>query len=204
MLLDDHDEADEDDGDTATWEPGEPIDDLLDGLGRPNRLPARTTGTVELEQAAHAGSTRHRYSAAWGSFYTWCQVSRGLPTGFDATHVDVREYVHHLVTSRTQPVRSVSTIRVCLAAITWAFEERDLYSPARHPHVRRTVRGTARLLGTARRQPTPLRLDELRKIVHGLPLVEPHSTSSLVLQVLGGAVVAAETLRRSHCDWTRR
>lgn len=200
MLLDDHDDNDDhvdepaDADDTDDWTLDDPVDDLLDGLA-PRRLPARTTGTaievatvvnrspipsagvLELEAAAHAGSTHHRYSNAWGAFYLWCQVSRGLTSGFEATDVDVREYIHHLITRRNQPVRSVSTIRVALAAITWAFEERDLYSPARHPRVRKTVRGAARLLGTARRQPTPLRLDEMRKIVRGLPTVHPHSVS---------------------------
>ena len=173
----------------------EEFDDLedegwLDGLRRAglpvvDRRPAalnRAAGggvavgadVAALVDASWAPSTRQAYANDWQSFAAWCDVSGIEPLG--AAPEDVAGYVAYLVGKRF----AVSTIRRQVAAIRHVHHLADRPSPTGHPLVARTMAGAARTLGTTQRRAAPLRLADLRTILHKAPIVRHKDNPAIV------------------------
>lgn len=152
------------------------------------------TGTVHplpseafsFEDAALAASTREKYRNGWIDFCAGVEVHDLAP--FDAQPGDVRRWLEQLRRDNL----AVSTVYGRLAAFAWHFERVGRPSPVDRS-IRRAVTGYARRRGTGTRQARPLMLDDLRRIVAGIP------TGRLVAQpVWSGAhgSTSRTTLRR--------
>lgn len=127
-------------------------------------------GLLDLVANSIAPATRAAYERDWADFELWARV-HGVDDVLDeATPLLVGEYINELVRDR----KAVSTIRRRLAALRWAFTLTGRPSPTGDLLVTTALTGARRLLGDARVQAAPLRLEELRRIVTGLPIVAPN------------------------------
>ena len=161
---------------------------LDDRVGTVHALP---TEYVSLEDAALAESTRAKYRIGWIDFCAWADLH---DVGhYDAQPVDIRRWLEQL----RQHNLAVSTVYGRLAAVAWYYERAGRASPVDRS-IRRAVTGYARLRGTGTRQARALMLDDLRRIVAGIPTVlnlkhnHPRVTRDRALLTLGWA-----TARRS-------
>lgn len=119
-----------------------------------------------LVEASIAESTRAAYEEDWLGFVAWCRV-HDLDDPLTATDITVAEYVAELVRARL----AMATIRRRLAAIAFAFHLTRRPTPTQSALVTRTLAGAARTLGTSQDRAAPLRLEAMRAIVRGLPIV---------------------------------
>jgi integrase len=154
--------------------------------------PAASTGLRQLVAESLAPATRTAYERDWADFDLWCRV-HDLDETLDATPLAVGEYVNELVRDR----KAISTIRRRLAAIRFAFTLAGRPPPTTDPLITTALAGAQRLLGTTTVQAAPLRLDEVRAIVLGLPIVAPNRPTmrrDQLLVALGwaGALRSAE------------
>jgi len=131
--------------------------------------PAASPGLRQLVAESLAPQTRTAYERDWADFDLWCRVHE-IDDALDATALAVGEYVNELVRDR----KAISTIRRRLAAIRFAFTLAGRPSPTTDPLITTALAGAQRLLGTAKVQAAPLRLDEARSMVLGLPIVAPN------------------------------
>lgn len=162
MTNDPDDVGDNDDLD----EPGEWLEGLR-AAGLPVRAPREpSAATRELVQRSWAPATLRAYESAWANFAAWCWATRRVEA-LEATEVDVADYLAYHV----QAGLSAAYMSRNLAGITHGFEISSRPSPTRHPLVKRTLAGARRQVGTAPKQAAPLRLDELRKIVAAMAIV---------------------------------
>ena len=185
MILDhtaapDPDDDDEDDADAGASDIGEPVGEWLGGLraaGLPVRSQARTqrvpsAQVQQLVRHAKAGNTHRAYFADWSDFWAWCTAT-GIddPTGVD--DLDVAEYVAALVDRHL----ALSTIRRRLVGLGWhlAAAGRQPPLPTHSAGVTEVLAGAARTIGAAQRRATPLRLEPLQRILHGLTIIHPHA-----------------------------
>ena len=125
-----------------------------------------SSGVRALVERSLSPATRDAYEADWLDFVAWCRAA-GVADPLDARDVDVAEYVAHL----TQARLAVATIRRRLAGIAFAYELMNKVSPSQSSLVRRTVIGAARTLGTAQDRAAPLRLEQMRRLTVGVPIV---------------------------------
>ncbi len=129
--------------------------------------PTERVGAGELALRSWAPSTIDGYGEDWNEFCAWCH-SVGIAEPLDVDDRVVAEYVAALVRDRL----AYATIRRRIAGITFAFDvSQHHFAPTRSDLVRRTLKGAARTLGTAQRRAEPIVLDELRRILVGLPIV---------------------------------
>lgn len=135
------------------------LDDRIGGTVYP--LP---TEALSLEDAALAASTREKYRVGWIDFCAWAEVHHLAP--YDAQPLDVRRWLEQLRHDHL----AVSTVYGRLAAVAWHYERAGRASPVDRS-IRRAVTGYARLRGTGTRQARALMLDDLRRIVAGIPTV---------------------------------
>jgi integrase len=154
--------------------------------------PAASVGLRQLVAESLAPATRTAYERDWADFDLWCRV-HDLPESLDATPLAVGEYVNELVRDR----KAISTIRRRLAAIRFAFTLAGRPSPTADPLITSALAGAQRLLGTTKVQAAPLRLEELRSIVVGLPIVAPNRPTmrrdqTLIALGWAGALRSAE------------
>ncbi|MGH9138896.1 MAG: tyrosine-type recombinase/integrase [Acidimicrobiales bacterium] len=120
----------------------------------------------ELALRSWAPSTVVAYEEDWACFEGWCHRVAGLEDPLEADERVVAEYVASLVRDRL----AYATIRRRVAGITFGFDVVGRHrSPTRSPLVRRVVKGAARTLGSRRHRAEPLSLDQLRRVVVGLP-----------------------------------
>ncbi len=186
---DDADDGLDDVGDVSDEDGDGEVGEWLDGL-RATGLPVRDTvrrvtdprtrvpseAVQDLLEESWATSTRASYEADWGRFGAWC-IAHDLPDPLQADELDVAEWVSAMVAQRL----AMATIRRRLAGVAWAYELTGRSSPTRTRAVRQVVAGAARVLGTAQRQPEPLRLVQLRRLVIGAPIVT-HPTRAAVVR----------------------
>jgi len=124
---------------------------------------------AELVEQSWAESTRGAYSADWQLFTTWCSV-HGLDDPYQADELDLGEWIASMTLRRL----ALATIKRRVAAVNWWFEVGQRRSPTKGPGVRLALSGAARTLGTGQRRAAPLRLEQLRRLVVGLPIVTGH------------------------------
>lgn len=152
----------------------------LRAAGLPVREAAQTmvevrepsAGVQQLLAESWSPRTRAGYEADWQQFCAWC-AARGIDDPLGADELDIAEWVAALVTRRL----AYATIQRYLAAVSWAFEATGRISPAKAKAVRQVVAGAARTLGTTQRRAEPLRLEHLRRLVVGLPIVSGHAAA---------------------------
>lgn len=130
-------------------------------VGVVHHIPA---DTVSLEDAALADSTRAKYRTGWIDFCAWADLHN--VDHYDAQPSDVRRWLEQLRHDNL----AVSTVYGRLAAVAWYYERAGRASPIDRS-IRRAVNGYARLRGTGTRQARPIMLDDLRRIVAGIPTV---------------------------------
>lgn len=192
MILDDHTDTDIDDiaeVDEDALDVDDTDEEWLDGL-RAAGLPVRTdrqgsdhrSVTVsesvrELVAESWAPATRRAYETSWGIFAGWL-TARGIHDPLDATEHDLADYVAYHVQSGL----SANYLARNLAAIAHGYTTAGRPSPTKHPLVTRTVAGARRQLGTAPHRATPLRLDELRRIIAGMAIVEHRTPSDAMIR----------------------
>lgn len=128
--------------------------------------PAASLGLRQLVAESLAPGTRTAYERDWADFDLWCRI-HDIDEALDATALAVGEYVNELVRDR----KAISTIRRRLAAVRFAFTLAGRPSPTRDPLITTALAGAQRLLGTTTVQAAPLRLEAMRAIVLGLPIV---------------------------------
>ena len=128
---------------------------LADDLGTAARLIA----------AARSPRTVQEYQRDWTRFETWAQ-GRGLdPASIQPEHVAA--YVGHL----TDAGYKASKISRAVYALAVTFDDlgRGDDNPARHPGVRRTLKGMRRTVGTTPKRARALSTTELGRISSHLP-----------------------------------
>lgn len=163
-------------------EPGEWLDGLraagLPVRARPAR-PARSPSAAvqQLVRNAKAANTHRAYYSDWSDFWAWCTAT-GIDDPTRVDELDVAEYVATLVERRL----AMATIRRRLAGVGWHLAASGHPSPlpTQHPGVGEVVAGAARTIGAAQQRATPLRLEPLQRILHGLTIVRPHALAAQI------------------------
>lgn len=129
-------------------------------------------GSVSVDDAlrtALADNTRRAYRNGWKRFAAHCDDRRVDPVA--ATPEDVAEFVVTMVShSQPEPERNggplaLGTIRICLAAISQEYRQRDLRSPTHHRTVAAVLRGLGRQAISQPRQVKALREHEVAAIL---------------------------------------
>jgi integrase len=116
----------------------------------------------ELARTSKSANTRRAYKAAWDDFSDWCQRFRrdALP----ASPSSIVEYIRRLA-----EVDKVSTLRVKLAAISFAHQMAHQPDPTDALEVKAVMGGIRRELGTAPDKKAPITRDDLERIIKALP-----------------------------------
>ena len=116
----------------------------------------------EFIHQSRASNTVRAYRADWEHFTAWCR-SHGQPS-LPATPETVALYVTDLtVTHKT------ATITRRISAISQAHQIAGMETPTGSAQVRLVMAGIRRTLGTAQEAKTPILVDDLRRMLAGLP-----------------------------------
>lgn len=190
--------ADENDDRVSDMEPGEWLEGLR-AAGLPvveRRSVALTARRTELQttvddlvQASWSPETLASYEASWRQWTTWCDM-HGISDPLNADEHDVALWVAAQVERGLRP----AYITRQLAAVRHGFQLGGHSSPTAHPLVQRTVAGAKRRLGTASQQAIPLRLDDVRRILTGMAILngrrssDPQIIRDKALLALGWAI----------------
>ena len=108
--------------------------------------------------AAHSPGTRRVYASHWASWERWA-AEVGVES-LPASPVHVTAYV----TDRAAEGRKPATLRIALAAISYAHRNAGLDSPTSSEGVRTAMRGLSRTLGRAQKQAPGLTRERLAAI----------------------------------------
>ena len=144
---------------------------------------------------ALAENTRKAYRKGWDCFTDYCWRA-GIPDPFAASPDAVASFLISLATQRSAKsgqVLSMGTVALYASAITRQFSTAGISSPMRHPTVATTLRGLARLKGTAPRQVMALREDHIQAMLA--------QCAETLIGIRDGAILAlgfAAALRRSE------
>jgi len=114
----------------------------------------------ELLDAARAESTRRAYASDWRDFEAFCD--RHGAASLPADPVTVALYIADMASLREL---STSTVGRRMAAISVAHSEAGHPSPTEHPQVRKLLRGSRRMMGTAPDSKRALLVTELGRMV---------------------------------------
>lgn len=119
--------------------------------------------------ASRSSRTLKLYKDAWSAFVAWC-ATQGGASPYGGAEL-VCEYLQDLTHGRVEGQRaaSVLTVGVILAAISAAYQDKGLPSPAQSPGTRLYIRGLRRELGVAPRQVRAITEVELRAMLDTLP-----------------------------------
>lgn len=120
---------------------------------------------ARLIAAARSPRTTAEYRRDWARFTEWAQALGIDPRSAQPEHVAA--YVGHL----TDAGRKASTISRAVYALAVTFDDlgRGDDNPARHPGVRRTLKGMRRTVGTAPKRARALSTTELGRMSSHLP-----------------------------------
>ena len=116
-----------------------------------------------LRMFALAENTRKAYEKGWACFSDYCKHAR-IADPFSASPDAVADFLISLATQRSPRsgrVLSMGTIRLYASAITRQFIAAGVAAPTHHPSVKGTLRGLAKLKGSAPRQVMALREDHI-------------------------------------------
>ena len=116
---------------------------------------------------ALAENTRKAYRKGWACFTDYCRRAK-ISDPLAASPEMVAGFLISLATQRSPrsgQVLSMGTVALYASAITKQFVAAGVSSPTRHPTVTATLRGLARLKGTAPRQVMALREDHIEAML---------------------------------------
>ena len=105
-------------------------------------------------------NTRTAYQKGWGRFTDYCVAER-IVDPLSASPEQVAQFFIHLATQpspRSGVVPSMGTVMLYKSALNKRYVEAGMLAPANHPIVSSTLKGLARLKGSA-----PRRVDALRE-----------------------------------------
>ena len=145
--------------------------------------------------SALAENTRRAYRKGWACFLDYCRRTE-IPDPFGASPDAVADFLISLATQRSPrsgQVLSMGTVTLYASAVTKQFSAAGVSSPTHHPTVTATLRGLARLKGTAPRRVMALREDHIRAMLF--------QCTDTLIGIRDGALLAlgfAAALRRSE------
>ena len=116
---------------------------------------------------ALAENTRRAYRKGWACFTDYCRRAK-ISDPFTASPDTVASFLISLATQRSPKsgqVLSMGTVALYASAITKQFSSAGVSSPTHHPTVTTTLRGLARLKGTAPRRVMALREDHIETML---------------------------------------
>jgi site-specific recombinase XerD len=116
----------------------------------------------EFMHQSKAANTVRAYRADWAHFTVWCQ-SQGQAS-LPATAETVALYVTDLAATHKP-----STITRRISAISQAHQIAGMETPTGSAKVRLVMAGIRRSMGTAQKGKTPILVDDLRRMLAGLP-----------------------------------
>jgi site-specific recombinase XerD len=116
----------------------------------------------EFIQQSKSKNTIRAYRADWTHFESWCKAHG--QTSLPATPDTVALYVSDLAATHKP-----STITRRISAISQAHQMNEMETPTGSAKVRLVMAGIRRTKGTAQTGKTPILVDDLRRILAGLP-----------------------------------
>ena len=114
-----------------------------------------------------ADNTRRAYRKGWACFTDYCRRAE-IPDPFAASPDTVASFLILLATQRSPKsgqILSMGTVTLYASAIAKQFSCARISSPTHHPTVTATLRGLARLKGTAPRRVMALREDHIQAML---------------------------------------
>ncbi len=153
---------------------------------------------TEVLFSALATNTGIAYKKGWSRFIEYCdEIENAEP--LSASPDAVARFLVHLATkpsTRSGTVLSMGTVTLYKSAINRKFTEAGKASPTNHPMVRATLKGLARLKGTACRRVEALREYHIQAMLSHCPDTTIGRRDAAII-----AVGFAGALRRSEiCD----
>ncbi len=145
--------------------------------------------------SALATNTRIAYAKGWASFTNYCHAER-IPDPLSAPPDTVAKFLVHLATQpspKSGAVLSMGTVALYNSAISKQYADTGKISPTNHPRVRATLKGLARLKGTAPRRVKALREHQIQAMLD--------QCADTPIGLRNGAIMAlgfAGALRRSE------
>ena len=144
---------------------------------------------------ALAENTRKAYRKGWACFAEYCRRA-GIADPLTVSPETVARFLISLTTQGSPTsgqVLSMGTVALYASAITKQYVSAGLSSPTRHPAVTATLRGLARLKGTAPRQVMALRENHIEAMLAQCPDTAIGCRDAAIL-----ALGFAAALRRSE------
>jgi site-specific recombinase XerD len=126
-------------------------------------LPELSARAKAYSRQARAPGTKRSYLGDLERFGAWCSQRGSCP--LPAASTEVANYLSSLAEAGRKP----STIDRALAAISEAHRMAGLPSPRAEHHVRQVMKGIRRALGVAPTRKSPLMIEDLRRLLIGLP-----------------------------------
>src|ERR1017187_430931 len=117
---------------------------------------------TEFAHQSKAANTIRAYRADWAHFESWCKA-HGQPS-LTASPETVALYVTDLAATH-----KTSTLTRRISAISQAHQIAGLETPTGSAKVRLVMAGIRRTKGTAQKGKTPILVDDLRRMLAGLP-----------------------------------
>ena len=153
----------------------------------------------ELHQDALASelseNTRIAYQKGWDRFVDYC-VSQNISNPLSAAPDEVARFLVQLATHpspQSGNVLSMGTVTLYKSAVNKKYMEAGKPSPTHHPMVRATLKGLARLKGSASRQVEALREYHIEAMIHACANTTIGKRDAAII-----AVGFAGALRRSE------
>ena len=179
---------------------------MRDATTNGNGQTRRPLSVDEALATALASNTRTAYRKAFRRFEAWCAVQGVEPLG--ARPEQIARFLVELASTPRPPKTgngggrplAMATIRVVVAAINRAYQERDREPPTADPTVLAVLRGIGRLTPARRRQVRALRAHDVARLLERLD-EEAAQPARRIIATRDAAIIAtgfAAALRRSE------
>ncbi len=149
----------------------------------------------EALYAELSANTRTAYQKGWDRFIDYC-VAEQIPDPLSASPEQVAQFFVHLATQpspRSGAVPSMGTVMLYKSAVNKKYAEAGKPAPANHPVVGSTLKGLARLKGSAPRRVEALREHHIEAMLQSCPDTPIGKRDAAII-----AVGFAGALRRSE------
>ena len=158
---------------------------------------ARTAASLQREalDAELSENTRTAYQKGWSRFIDYC-VGEGIADPLSASPEQVSQFFVHLATQpnpRSGVVPSMGTVMLYKSAVNRKYTEAGRPAPSHHPVVTSTLKGLARLKGSAPRRVDALREYHIEAMLQSCPSTPIGMRDAAII-----AVGFAGALRRSE------
>ena len=158
---------------------------------------ARTAASLQREalDAELSENTRIAYQKGWNRFIDYC-VGEGIADPLSASPEQVSQFFVHLATQpnpRSGVVPSMGTVMLYKSAVNRKYTEAGRPAPSHHPVVTSTLKGLARLKGSAPRRVDALREYHIEAMLQSCPSTPIGRRDAAII-----AVGFAGALRRSE------